>query len=48
VSHVLDHGAQASASSVTCGNAALSHQEKGIWQMSRGAESLDEASVART
>jgi hypothetical protein len=37
-SHVLDRGTQAGAQTVTCGDAALSQQEKNTWQMSRRAE----------
>jgi len=37
-SHVLDRGAQAGAKTISCGEAALSHQEKSTRQMSRGAE----------
>jgi hypothetical protein len=37
-SYVFDRGAQAGAQTAACGNAAPSHQESNIRQMSRGAE----------
>jgi hypothetical protein len=47
VSHAVDRGAQASAQTVSCGDATLPHEKKNIRKTIRGAERILPASSAQ-